>query len=255
MTLVLQLVFSLLALPSPASAFHHHGQFQEHADGRSEVPGSGMLYYTGSRRDLGLRCSSCHVEAPGRIRAEVVFSPELSDGRYAPGRRYDVTVRMNGESRGIAECMPPMVNRNAMVAMLVGPDGFPAGTISPDRGGRQCGNRYPAYAAPQTTVVFGDCDAVVGGQDDRALTTWRFSFDAPSTGAGEATLWIGMVDGDCMFDSYRDDVYETAVRMPEGSMARSFERAPRGVRTRELFACREAVFGLPPRRRTLGGWA
>jgi hypothetical protein len=239
----------VLTLASPAHAFHHHGQFQEPADGRVETPGSGGLYYTGSRRDLGLRCSACHVEAPGRVRADVVFSPSLDAGRYAPARRYEVTVTMRGESKGITECTAPLVNRNAIAAMFTGRDGFPIGRLSPDGGSRSCGGG-PSFSAPSTTVVFGDCEGVVGGQDSRALTTWRFSWDAPPAGAGEVAFWLGLVDGNCVFDSYDDDVYETSMPMGEGSMALRID--PRLEHESSRALAFERVVALPPRKR--GGW-
>jgi hypothetical protein len=241
----------VLMLASPAHAFHHHGQFQEPADGRVEVPGSGGLYYTGSRRDLGLRCSSCHVEAPGRVRADVTFSPALTAGRYAPAQRYEVTVTMRGESMGIAACTAPLVNRNAMSAMFTGRDGFPIGRLSPDRGSPACGSMSPSFSAPQTTVVFGDCDGVVGGQDSRALTTWRFFWDAPPAGAGEVGFWLGVVDGNCVFDSYDDDVYETSMPMGEGSMAFRFDLEIERESSRGVVVL-DRVIALPPRKR--GGW-
>lgn len=244
----LALAIAALALAVPvAHAFHHHGQFQEYADGRAETPGSGGLYYTGSRRDLGLRCSACHVEAPGAIRADVTFSPALSGGRYVPGATYRIAVAMTGESRGLTECSSPMVNRNGITAMIVGPSGFPVGEIGPDQDARRCGVRFPPVGATQTTAVFGDCEAAVGVQDTRALTRWEMSWRAPSAGSGEATLWLGVVDGDCMFDSYRDDVLETRIAIPEGSTAALLrERAPA-----RSFAIARREPALPARRREI----
>ena len=240
--LLLASVFALS--PASASAFHHHNQFQSAADGREMVPGSGGLYYTGSRRDLGLRCAHCHVEAEGRIRADVSFTPSVDAG-WMPGATYRVRVTMSGETKGLSGCAPMIPNRNGMAAMLVGPGGFPVGQVSGDQNGRQCGSRFPSVSGTQTTVVFGDCEGAVGVQDGaRSLTSWQFDWRAPSAGAGQVALWLGVVDGDCVFDSYRDDVYETRVDVPEGSGARlvpSPSSSP-GV----TLAARAAA--LPPRR-------
>lgn len=232
------------ASPPTTRAFHHHGQFQEAADGRAAVPGSGGLYYTGSRRDLGLRCTHCHVEAPGRIRADVSFTPDASTG-WTPGTTYRVTVTMTGESAGLSGCgMIP--NRNGITATIVGPGGSPVGELSPDADGRRCGNRFPPVGGSQTTVVFGDCEGVVGVQDGtRSLDTWRFDWRAPSAGAGDATLWLGVVDGSCDFTSYDDDVYETRIDVPEASSAALLP----AKHPRDLRLARGERHALPPRRR------
>ena len=211
------IVAGSVAIVATAHAFHHHGEYQAFADGREMVPGSGQLYYTGSRRDLGLRCNSCHVEAPGRIRATTEFSPALGAGNsYTPGRRYTVTVTMSGENAGLSGCgMTP--NRNGITAMFVDGTGFPVGTVSPDEGGRRCGSRFVTPSATQSTVVFGDCDAVVGAQGaPGSLDRWDFDWQAPPAGGGEVVMWLGVVDGDCTFDTYNDDVYETRLTLPEG---------------------------------------
>jgi len=217
-TAILSLLAATLLAPAGARAFHHHGQFQAFADGREEVPGSGQLYYTGSRRDLGLRCSSCHVEAPGRIRATVDFAPSLAGGRWSPDASYTVTVTMTGENRGTTGC-GTTPNRNGITAMVTDRSGFPVGQHAPDAGGRRCGSRFVSPSAGQTTAVFGDCDGVVGVQGNGTLTRWQFTWRAPSAGAGELTLWLGVVDGDCAFDSYRDDVYETSMSFREMASA------------------------------------
>jgi hypothetical protein len=236
-----------------ARAFHHHQQYQSPADGRSTVPGSGGLYYTGSRRDLGLRCSHCHVEAEGRIRANVTFSPSVATG-WTPGETYRVSVTMTGESKGLSGCAPMLPNRNGIAAMVVGRSGFPAGQVSPDRDTRRCGSSSPPVATDQTTVVFGDCDAAVGAQGNvgtaGSLDTWRFDWRAPSAGAGDVSLWLGVVDGDCGFDSYNDDVYETRVAVAEGGSAALAPPAP----APEAFALgsRRAALPAPPPRVAAG---
>lgn len=236
---------------APAQAFHHHGQFQGNADGRDQVPGSGQLYYTGSRRDLGLRCSSCHVDAPGRIRAGVDFSPALGAAdQYAPGTSYSVTVTMTGETRGLSGCRVepsgPLPNRNGFTAMLTDGSGQPVGTLASESGARDCGNRV--VNTTETSVVFGDCEAAVGAQSGaRSLTSWTFRWTAPPPGTGSLDLWLGVVDGDCAFDSYDDDVFELTMPLAEGSAALppTLRSPTRGA----LAARRLCTPAVPPRRR------
>ena len=243
-TLFVVSILSMALAPPEAQAFHHHNQFQSAADGREMVPGSGGLYYTGSRQDLGLRCAHCHVEAEGRIRADVSFTPSVGAG-WMPGATYRVRVTMTGETRGLSGCAPMIPNRNGIGAMVVGPDGYPVGQVSGDQNGRQCGARFPAVSGTQTTAVFGDCNGVVGVQDGaRSLTSWEFDWRAPTAGAGGVTLWLGVVDGDCVFDSYRDDVYETRVDVREGTSAALAPRPSPDA----TFALRARSAALPPRR-------
>lgn len=230
-----------------ARAFHHHNQFQSPADGREETPGSGGLYYSGSQRDLGLRCAHCHVEAEGRIRASVAFSPSVSAG-FVRGATYRVTVTMTGETKGLSGCAPMIPNRNGIAATVVGASGLPVGQLSPDGDTRRCGSRYPPVSAGQTTAVFGDCEGVVGVQDGlRSLTSWQFDWRAPSTGTGDVALWLGVVDGNCVFDSYDDDVYETRIDVPESTSAALVPDAPPPAAL--ALAGRDRA--LPPRRRAV----
>lgn len=228
MRIVILASLGALLFVGEARAFHFHNQFHSAADGREEVPGSGFLYYTGSPRDWGLRCSACHVEAPQDIGADVTFSPMLSGGSYVPSTDYVVTIRMTGERFGLSGCpveggnVTP--NRNAVVATFSAADGAPRGQLSNDDGNRNCGSNI-VDGCGTSTLVMGDCNGVVGTQCGlTSRDTWTFRWRAPGSGSGTVRFDFGIVDGNCRFDSYDDDVFEDTITIGEGAMSACVDR-------------------------------
>jgi hypothetical protein len=77
-------------------------------------------------------------------------------------------------------------------------------------------------------MLYGDCHAITGfGAPKRMvnITTWTFSWQAPAAGAGPITLYWGVVDGDCVMDSFGDDVKTGTLKLTEG-MAQLERRSP-----------------------------
>jgi hypothetical protein len=218
----------LVALPSGASAWHGADEWQRGGRGDTlRFPGSGGLYYLGRREDHTMTCASCHVGGPGRVRANVTFTPALSSGRYAPGTRYRVDVAMSPEVMGLSGCSRR--NTNSIVAFFSDPSGNnPAGTIFNDNQQRACGPSTlgTMQGVGATTIVRGNCE-YASGQGGSTAANWRFHWDPPAS--GDVTFWLGLVDGDCVqrdggaqtYDG--DDVFMLEQPIPQGAMAWRFD--------------------------------
>ena len=65
--------------------------------------------------------------------------------------------------------------------------------------------------------MYGDCHAVLSLSHE-GLTSWTFDWIAPVAGAGDVTMFVGMVDGDHRGDSsLDDDAVERAFPLREGN--------------------------------------
>ena len=82
---------------------------------------------------------------------------------------------------------------------------------------RRCPSSFPRGASG-TTVVFGDCHAILSNTNGRgqpALTKWKFQWIAPPAGAGDLLLFYAVLDGVGSSRSTDDDVREGALRLRE----------------------------------------
>jgi hypothetical protein len=64
--------------------------------------------------------------------------------------------------------------------------------------------------------MYGDCHGILPLQLPH-LTSWKFTWVAPAAGAGDLTLYLGMVDGNSDGDSsLNDDTLEKTMPLKEG---------------------------------------
>jgi hypothetical protein len=186
--------------------------------------GAGGIYGTGGRQDKGIKCSHCHIKAAGatsQISMTVTASPAFvvsgNDTKYVPGTKYTITVALNGEALGGDTANDPSStnNKNGMAATIENASGQRAGRFVADAGQdtNSCpaANPYPGglgtgSGSPptKTTFMYGDCHGVLP-LDRKQLTSWTFDWYAPAAGAGDLTLYIGMVDGNTEGESSLDD--------------------------------------------------
>jgi hypothetical protein len=189
------------------------------------MPGGGGIYGTGGARDYNITCASCHVndkQQQGQIDATLTFNPPLGAGNaYKPGTQYTVTVALVGEHLGLSGCGPYVDgNINQFSASIEDASGRGAGVLVSDSG--QSASSCPS-AAPMnptgTTILYGDCHAVSSraGKSMVNTTSWTFTWTAPAAGAGPITIYWGIVDGDCMMDSFGDDVKTGSTKLTEGT--------------------------------------
>ena len=164
----------------------------------SGKPGGGGLVGTGGFRSGGVRCDHCHVRPVvgpmGRIDAGVAFVPALTNGQYAPGQQYAVTVTMSGEHR-----RNPMGNsENGFAGNFEQADGGTAGALTSDTPGFGAANCQATLgsvvaATPGTTITYSDCAYVV--HRNRTNTNmWTFTWTAPAQNVGDVNFWFGIVD-------------------------------------------------------------
>jgi hypothetical protein len=206
------------------SAFPTPRSWHEPATGRAGTnrAGGGGLYGTGGRTDKGIKCSHCHVKSEGKIGLALTATPAFvkvgGEDKYVPGTRYTITVAMTGESK-----RPGTTNNmNGMAATIENASGQRAGRFIADAGqdSMTCPTANPYATAPppvgKTTFLYGDCHGVLP-LNHMGLTQWRFDWVAPVAGAGDLTLFVGIVDGDTGgSSSLDDDTLERAIPLREG---------------------------------------
>lgn len=187
--------------------------------------GAGALYGTGGRGDKGIKCSHCHVKGAGTIGMTMTATPPFTivggDTKYTPGTRYTITVVMTGEHRNPG----PTNNKNGAAVAIENASGQRAGRFIADAGQdtTACPQQNPYPGAPgavtpatKTTFMYGDCHAVLP-LDRQGLTSWTFDWVAPAAGAGDLTMFVGMVDGDTGGESsLDDDTLDRAIKLYEG---------------------------------------
>lgn len=141
--------------------------------------GGGGLFYTGSPRDRGWTCATCHVDAPRELRVSI-SSPEglFETRRYTPGATYAVTIRIENERLGLGATRS---NFNSMVVTVMDGAGNLAGTI---------GGFDAARFVTRGNAILASSSTVVGE------TEWTFTWTAPAAGTGRTAFYVAVVDGD-----------------------------------------------------------
>ncbi|MEZ4401922.1 MAG: hypothetical protein R3B06_17970 [Kofleriaceae bacterium] len=222
---ILAAVVATSAFGSAAVAFPFTRSWHEPAAGAAGTnrAGAGGLYGTGGRTDHGLKCAHCHTGGAGQIGVTIAAQPPFQtvngDAAYRPAQRYTITVTMTGEHRGSAAS-----NQNGMAATVEDASGRRAGRLVSDAGqdAAACptANPYPNAAslpAGRTTFMYGDCHGVLP-LPRPGLTAWVFDWVAPGAGAGDLTLFLGVVDGDTGGGSSTgDDTVDRALPLREGT--------------------------------------
>lgn len=213
------------ALPSPATAFPRLDFWHMPASGETNQKqnraGAEGIYGTGGPFEYGIQCAHCHIDADGQIDLQFDVQPAFgqsgNDQTYVPGQRYDITVTMTGEHKGLSGMGG---NVNGFSASFEDPGGAVMGTLysdTPNNSSNNCPSQAPSNVPSGTTYVYGDCHAILfSGGDD--VTQWVFQWEAPAAGAGDVTMWYGGVDGDTGgHNSLDDDVVQGSVLLREGN--------------------------------------
>lgn len=225
-TLVILALATLVAGTAAVAAFPFNRSWHENASGvagQNRAGGAGR-YGTGGRTDKKIKCSHCHIKGQGLIGMTVTANPAFGtvngESQYTPGTRYTLTIAMTGEHR----MKSPTNNKNGMAATIENANGARAGRFISDTGqdSNACPaqNPYPGGMGPpsppgKTTFMYGDCHGVLPLQHS-GLTSWTFDWVAPAAGAGDLTLFIGMVDGDTDgSSSLSDDTVERSFPLRE----------------------------------------
>lgn len=191
------MVLAFVRVPGAARAWHA-------ADAYLESPnqgGGGAAFFVGSPRQKGYDCTLCHVDADGAISIHLSSDPaDLAVGRYLPGTRYRIDLRLIGEHRGGGS----LSNPNAFMAEIVTEDRLALG----------------GYQASPDVLRVIDGGRVIGARGVGDATAWSFEWTAPAEDDGPLTLHIGMVDGDgagdpsaSRTDPLGDDVALLALRL------------------------------------------
>ena len=175
---------------------------QDQPTGRA---GGGGLWGTGSRLDKGIKCSHCHIEPDGMIDAEILFTPALVNGQYAPGQTYTIEINLLNEVHLPGGAI--MNTLNGFALTFETPAGVRAGVLRSDVAGvtsSNCPGAYPATAPNGTSYVYGNCNAIVSvplNDSDQWFAGWT----APAAGTGPVNLFYGVVDGDHTGEASLDD--------------------------------------------------
>jgi hypothetical protein len=202
--LALAFLFGCAALGAGRARAYHTGSLFGAAPGAG---GAGGYFYTGSPRERGWTCASCHVDPPGELRVGLTSAEGLfADARYTPGAAYSVTVRIENERLGLGASRS---NFNGMALTVLDGAGNPAGTL-----GGYDASRFFARG----TSILASSSTVVGE------TEWTFTWTAPAVGTGAVVFYLGVVDGDgagsgpteTLTDPFGDDVAVGRVVLAEG---------------------------------------
>ncbi|MBI4815352.1 MAG: hypothetical protein HY791_03800 [Deltaproteobacteria bacterium] len=177
--------------------------------------GGGGLFFTGSPRQHGLECGSCHVDGPvGRegLRLSALLEGEpaaLFTRGYAPGRVYEVEVAFEANSLtpmgGCESHEDEPCDISSFALEILDREGRPAGSFCPvepkvSSVSEPCG----ACSSPRRggSMVEADCSVVLGDAFDMSTLTWRngqtaysFFWTAPADDLGILTTYVSAVDG------------------------------------------------------------
>jgi len=207
-------IIAAVVLPAAAAfAFPFGRSWHDRSDGTQTNggrAGAGGIYGMGSVTDFGITCANCHIKGEGTIGATITPSPAWSSvngvDAYKPGQKYTITVTMTGEHRGLNQMNN---NLNGMAATIEDQGGKVRGILASDTSppvtSDACPASYPAQnPAAGTTYLYGDCHGVFFIPRTNT-TSWTFSWTAPAAGAGQLTMFYGVVDGDANGKSSLDD--------------------------------------------------
>jgi len=228
---------AIVASSAAVVAFPFNKSWHESATGVAGTnrAGAGGYYGTGGKTDKGIKCSHCHILPAGTtsmigitVTANPAFVVAGNDTKYVPGQAYVITIAMTGEHLGGGKGSndpTSMNNHNGMAATIENANGQRAGRFQSDAGqdSNACPTQNPYPGMPgavspvgKTTFMYGNCHGVLPLQLQK-LTSWTFTWTAPAAGAGDLTLFIGMVDGDTDGNSsLNDDVQEKSIPLKEG---------------------------------------
>jgi len=182
-----------------ASAFHPGSDF----DKSPGAGGGGGIFYAGVPREKGWTCAACHIDAPGKIKLSMVSSL-VTDRRYSPGQAYPITVQLVGEHAGLGS---PQSNYNTMAVAAVLGDG-------------SVGGRFSGYAPED---FYDGTTTLVSAGKKVGVTSWTFTWNAPSAMLGPVTIYLCVVDGNganaapgvTLTDPFGDDVACGSVTVTE----------------------------------------
>ena len=174
----------------PALAFHA-GKTVDTTPGAG---GGGGLTCIGLPTERGLTCAACHTDAPGKITINLNEpTPALfSSFSYEPGKTYPLTATLNGDATKIDHF-------NSLAFVVVDDKGATVGTI----GNFTSDDFYQAQTG-----------AIISAGTKWNITTWTFSWTAPSTPGGRVHLHVAAVSGNganvpglTITDPFGDDVF------------------------------------------------
>lgn len=184
--------------------------------------GAGGIYGMGSASDFFITCANCHTNGKGLIGATITPTPAWqkvnNQDAYKPGQAYSIKIDMTGEHLGLNQGND---NLNGFAATFEDQGGKVKGTLasdtSPAVSSASCPAAYPAQdPASGTTYVYGDCHGVIFIPRTNT-TSWTFTWTAPAAGAGQMTMYYGVVDGDHHGkSSLDDDVKMGTLKLAEG---------------------------------------
>jgi len=204
----------LLALPQVASAYSEVEAFDRDPSVEPSGGGGGMAF-TGSPRQHGLSCESCHVDGPADIGLRISSllpngeTGHLFEQDLLPGVVYEVEVAFAGDRLGpVNGCLDAdyePCNLNLFAAEVLDAQGEPAGAFCPIKPRDEpvdnfCGQCAMTRAAG--TRVVDDCQVVYADAFNPVDFRWRngvtatsFYWRAPRDEVGPLTFYISAVDG------------------------------------------------------------
>jgi len=207
------LVYAVLLCLASNSAWAYSDASSFDKDPSVETSGGGGgLYFTGSPRQHGLRCQSCHIKGPTnvRLRLSALSAGEVSDlfqRGYVPGEQYEIEVEFQGDDlapeAGCEGADDEPCNINAFALEILDDAGQPAGVLcptAPTSGVMGCDACQVPRA--QGTLVTSECSVLLADGFDATAFRWHngaraysFFWQAPMTDVGALSTYVSAVDG------------------------------------------------------------
>jgi hypothetical protein len=223
------LVVASTSVSAGVLAFANSGEWHESADG--PLAAGGDIHGTGSNHDWGVTCAHCHIndkQQQGKIDFTITTTPAFAKKNgldsYVPGTTYQITTAMTGEHLGLALVN---TNFNGFGLTIEDQSGKTQGVFTSDETPPKVSTNcvavptmVPDAIIKGTTTIRGDCSTLVSLAKSN-LTTWNFTWKAPAAGAGQLTIYYGVVDADYSTNgstrsSLGDDVKIGTKKLVEG---------------------------------------
>jgi hypothetical protein len=200
----------LLLMCSSAYAFDDPSQFSPMLSATTSASSEG-LYFTGAPRGAGLECSSCHLDAAGKIDIKIGANPaDLFATGWQPNTQYEIEIELLDEQQGLpfntpdGTCTEPGTKMNYVqcnnnnFSLEIDADNGPIGTLCAEA---SCASDP---FSDEVQISSDKTAALANRRHDKTRpsvvtnngeTHWHLWWTSPGAGAGPLTLYVATVDG------------------------------------------------------------
>jgi hypothetical protein len=241
------LTLAALFFAPQARAFHAAATFDVEPGGG----GGGHIYYTGSPRSHGWKCTLCHTDPPGKISLHIGQKEIFKSFSYTPGQLYQFDVDLIGEHAGLTASLS---NYNSLMVEILDQNQAAVGTL---------------FYVEEDFSQIGDAAIASANNNNTAVGTTKWTFkwkapaatDGPDGGApGKVTFYFSAIDGDgaksgatqTLTDPFHDDFFFVQFDVEQGPAAATGENAAPPAPVHAPPPKKLAEMAPPPAKREAG---